>query len=61
MAPCDSSVCANNLQTIKDTCSKLGIPLALEKIEGPSQCLTFLEITLDAQLMQARLPDDKLS
>jgi len=54
-------VCANNLQTIKDTCSKLGIPLALEKIEGPSQCLTFLEITLDAQLMQARLPDDKLS
>jgi len=61
MGPHDSSVCANNLQKIKDTCSKQGIPLALEKIERPSQCLTFLGITLDTQLMQARLPNDKLS
>ena len=38
----------------------LGILLALEKIEGPSQCLTFLGITLDTELMQACLPDDKL-
>jgi len=38
----------------------LGIPLALEKVEGPSQCLTFLGITLDTKLMLARLPDDKL-
>jgi len=61
MGPCDFSVCANNLQIIKDTCSRLGIPLALEKIEGLSQFLTFLGITLDTKLMQARLPDDKLS
>jgi len=47
MGPCDSSVCANNLQIIKDTCCRLGIPLSLENIEGPSQCLTFLGITLD--------------
>ena len=60
MGPPHSPSCANNLQAIKDTCSMLGIPLALEKIEGPSQCLTFLGITLDTQLMQARLPDDKL-
>jgi len=39
----------------------LGIPLALEKVEGPSQCLTFLGITLDTKLILARLPDDKLS
>ena len=38
----------------------LGIPLALEKVEGPSDCLTFLGITLDSQSMQACLPDDKL-
>ena len=38
----------------------LGIPLASEKIEGPSEYLTFLGITLDTQLMQARLPDKKL-
>ena len=61
MAPPDSSMCANNFQIIKDTCSKLGVSLDLEKIKGPSQCLTFLGITLDTQLMQARLPDDKLS
>ena len=45
---------------IKDVCSILGIPLALEKVEGPSDSLTFLGITLDTQSMQARLPDDKL-
>ena len=45
---------------IKDICSRLGIPLALEKVEGPSDSLTFLGITLDTQNMQARLPDDKL-
>ena len=38
----------------------LGIPLALEKVEGPSLCLTFLRITLDTQLMQAYLLEDKL-
>ena len=46
---------------IKDTCSSLGIPLVLEKIEEPSQHLTFLGITLDTELMQAHLPEDKLS
>ena len=38
----------------------LGIPLALEKVEGPSDGLTILGITLDSQSMQACLPDDKL-
>ncbi|XP_065884002.1 uncharacterized protein [Dysidea avara] len=61
LGPPDSPLCANNLQKIKDTCSSLGIPLALDKIEGPSQHLTFLGITLDTELMQARLPEDKLS
>ena len=60
ISPQDSPSCANNLQKIKDTCSMLGIPLALEKVEGPSQCITFLGISLDTQLMLACLPDDKL-
>ena len=38
----------------------LGIPLALKKVEGPSDGFTFLGITLDSQSMQACLPDDKL-
>jgi len=32
----------------------------MDKIEGPSHCLTFLGIILDTEKMQARLPDDKL-
>jgi len=44
-----------------DIAKYLGIPLAMDKVEGPSHCLTFLGIILDTQKMQARLPDDKLS
>jgi len=43
---------------IKDIYSRLGIPLALEKVKGPSDSLTFLGITLDIQTMQGHLPDD---
>jgi len=60
MGPPQSPTCFNNLRVIKDICSMLGIPLALEKVEGPSDSLTFLGITLDTQSMQACLPDDKL-
>lgn len=60
MGPQQSSTCSDNLTMIKEICSMLGIPLATEKVEGPSDCLTFLGITLDTQSMQARLPDDKL-
>ena len=51
----------NHLTVIKEICQDLGISLALEKLEGPSQCLTFLGIVLDTQHMEARLPPDKLS
>ena len=60
MGPPQSPICSNNLTVIKNICSMLGIPLALEKVEGPSDSLTFLGIRLDTQGMQARLPDDKL-
>jgi len=43
-----------------DLANYLGIPLAKDKIEGPSHCLTFLSIILDTEKMQARFPDDKL-
>ena len=39
---------------------KLGVPLAQEKIFGPTTCLDFLGITLDTLLMEARLPPDKV-
>ena len=57
----DSPACQNHLTTIKEVCQDLGIPLAMEKLEGPSQCITFLGIILDTKRMEARLPPDKLS
>lgn len=42
-------------------CQDLGLPMAADKTEGPTQCLTFLGIELDTIKMEARLPADKLS
>ena len=38
----------------------LGIPLALERVEGPSTSLSFLGIVTDTVHMQLHLPPDKL-
>ena len=59
LGPPGSSTCVHNLATIKEVCSTLGIPLTLEKVEGPSHSLTFLGITLDTQEIMACLPADK--
>ena len=56
----DSGECGFNLQMLLDICRHLGIPLAEEKIEGPTTCLTFLGIELDSTHGQVRLPQDKL-
>ena len=58
--PPDSFTCQRNLNTIKQVCEQLGIPLALEKVEGPSTSLNSLGITLDTGRMEARLPIEKL-
>ena len=41
-------------------CNDLGVPLALEKVEGPSTTISFLGILLDTVRMDIRLPEDKL-
>ena len=61
MGPADSTVCQDNFSTIQRFCQELGIPLALDKLEGPSHSLTFLGIELDTVRMEARLPEDKLT
>ena len=60
MGQTDSTGCHNHLTTIKEVCQDLGIPLAIEKLEGPSQHITFLGMTLDMQRMEAQFPLDKL-
>ena len=56
-----SSQCAHSLRIVVDTCAELGVPLALDKCEGPSTCLTFLRIELDTKTRTLRLPRDKLA
>ena len=34
----------SNLNTIKEVCQRLGVPLALKEVDGPSQILTYLQI-----------------
>jgi len=60
VGPPAAPTCQRNLETIVSVCQLLGVPLALEKVEGPSTSLTFLGILLDTQKMEARLPPEKL-
>ena len=48
------------VQIFTQACADLGVPLAAEKAEGPSTQLTFLEILLDTNRIEIRLPNDKL-
>ena len=61
LGPPASNICQQNLNIIQKVCTSLGIPLALEKVEGPSTTLTFLGITLDTINMEARLSEEKLT
>ena len=54
------SECQTNLDIIICCCETLGVPLALEKVEGPSTSLSFLGIVIDTAQMQLRVPPDKL-
>ena len=61
LGPSQSDACHHNLSTLKHLCHSLGVPLALEKVEGPATCLPFLGIILDSEHMEVHLPDDKLA
>ena len=61
IGPPDVNTCQKYMDTIKEVCEILGVPLAVEKVEGPSTVLSFLGITLDTCKMEARLPEEKLT
>ena len=56
-----TSDCAHNQTIISDVCALLGVPLASEKVEGPTTCLTFLGIEIDTVAMELQLPEKKIS
>jgi hypothetical protein len=51
---------ATNMNLLYHIFQTLQIPMALHKTERPTTCLEYLGIILDSQLMEARLPHDKL-
>ena len=60
VSPADSSVPAQKVNTILHVASQVGIPLAPNKLEGPTTRLVFLGILIDTNCMDSSLPDDKL-
>lgn len=60
LGPPDSPACAKSLKSILSLCDFLGVPVAEEKMEGPSITPTISEIEIDTVLLQFRLPHDKL-
>ena len=49
------------LQKALDQCSRLGVPIATHKMEGPSTTITFLGIELDTVTRTLHLPTEKLA
>ena len=48
MGPPKATTCHRNLEIFMETCEELGVPLAAEKLEGPTTSLTFLGVVLDS-------------
>lgn len=61
VGPPSSPQCASQVDIMVKTANRLGIPLAPDKLEGPTSHLVFLGILVDSNLMECSLPPDKLS
>ena len=51
-----SPACQSSVTEMCSVCEELGLLLAMEKLDGPAQVITFLGIELDSANMQIRLP-----
>ncbi|XP_043910247.1 uncharacterized protein LOC122787541 [Protopterus annectens] len=56
----DTGECQQALDTFQQVCRELGVPLARDKTEGPTNRLAFLGIEIDSFNGQCRLPIDKV-
>lgn len=54
-----SSACREALRTAVPLCTELNLPIAQDKREGPSTCVTFLGIEIDSVAQELRLPARK--
>ena len=46
--------------TFRSICLELGVPLAEDKTLGPTTCLVYLGLEIDASSMTVRIPSDKI-
>lgn len=53
--------CNRALQIFRGTMSELGVPLAEDKTEGPTESLVFLGLELDSSKMVVRIPTTKIT
>ena len=61
LGPPDSPAYLQLLEGALAVCRELGMPVALEKVEGPATRLAFLGINIDSQAFKLSLPLDKLA
>lgn len=59
-APAESPACRQALEIAIPLCSRLGLPVAPNKVEGPTTCITFLGIQIDSERQSLSLPPHKL-
>ena len=60
MCKADLKECKHLLETFLRVCELLGIPVAMDKLDGPATTLGFLGLELDSVRQQIRLPVEKL-
>ena len=60
LGPPNHPMCGSALSLAQSTCTDLGFPIALDKVEGPVTSLTFLGIEIDTIKLELRLPALKL-
>ena len=61
VGPPDSQLCHTRLKVLMGECTRLDVPIASHKTEGPATEVTFLGIIIDTVKGELRLPLDKLT
>ena len=56
-----SNECQLNLTSMLATCNSTGLPVEVDKCQGPVSCILFLGMELDSVALEVRLPGDKLA
>ena len=59
VSPPDIDIASNDVHIVKSAFSHLGVPLAIEKLVGPTTQITYLGISIDSEQFYIQIPDDK--